>query len=114
MAFEKGQSGNPGGRPKGSKNKLTLVKDKLVQIALSRFNDPEVWKEIPPGDLMRFIASITPKDMSIKVSPDITYVSHTPRPQEEAEAVKQIIQDHDEVESENISEGDGGENKSSI
>tara|TARA_Y100000310_G_scaffold341811_1_gene442247 strand:- start:3219 stop:3650 length:432 start_codon:yes stop_codon:yes gene_type:complete len=90
MTFKKGEINNPKGRPKGSKNKLTDVKDKLVEILNARIGltaGPHALSEVSTESLIRFASTIMPKDMSIKVAPDITYISNTPRPEQVAAPV---------------------------
>ena len=79
--FQKGKSGNPSGRKKGSKNKLTLVKDRLVKILNEKLADPKVLDQIDINTLIRFTGTILPKEQSIRVAPDIQYITHTPRPE---------------------------------
>lgn len=72
MAFKKGQSGNPNGRPRGAKNKATnelrewverLINDNLDTIA----NDI---KELDPNDRVKFFLALLnytlPKQQSVK------------------------------------------------
>ncbi len=81
MPFVKGDKRiNYAGRPKGSKNKLTIVKDNLVKILSKRLQDPKELAKIDIKDLIRFVGSIVPKDMHLKVAPDVRYISQTPRP----------------------------------
>lgn len=46
--FAKGQSGNPGGRPKGSRNRQTLVREMLERAALETYK--KKFAEELPGD----------------------------------------------------------------
>ena len=72
MAFKKGKSGNPNGRPRGSKNKATnelrewverFINDNLDTIA----NDI---KELEPNDRVKFFLALLnytlPKQQSVK------------------------------------------------
>ena len=61
--FQKGKSGNPSGRKKGSKNKLTLVKDRLVKILNEKLADPKVLDQIDINTLIRFTGTILPKEV---------------------------------------------------
>tara|TARA_R100000353_G_scaffold13829_1_gene13858 strand:+ start:69 stop:410 length:342 start_codon:yes stop_codon:yes gene_type:complete len=43
--FEKGKSGNPAGRPKGSKNRSTIIKEILnLMVQVKDHNGDEVWQ----------------------------------------------------------------------
>lgn len=52
MAQPKGKTGNPNGRPKGSKNKATVeIKDKLSEFLEDNFDEFEKsFKEMPSGE----------------------------------------------------------------
>ena len=80
MTFQKGTIANKGGRPKGARNKLTVVKDHLVAILSKRLSDKNELKNISTETLVRFVGQIVPKDLSLKVAPDIQYITNTPRP----------------------------------
>jgi hypothetical protein len=69
MAFKKGQSGNPSGRPKGSRHKLTeaFLKD-LNQVWVDKGPDAlRVVAMEDPATLIRVIASIMPKEAELTV-----------------------------------------------
>ncbi|MGQ8336871.1 DUF5681 domain-containing protein [Sunxiuqinia sp. A32] len=52
--FKKGESGNPGGRPKGSKNKATENLRDVISGVLS--------KEMTPTKLKNILTKLEPKD----------------------------------------------------
>ena len=82
MPFKKGDKRiNSKGRPKGSKNKLTVVKDNLVNILSRKLKDPKEIAKLDINTLIRFTGTILPKDLALKVAPDIQYISNTPRPE---------------------------------
>lgn len=65
------------GRPKGSKNKLTEAKDNIIKYASKMLKSKDFMERIPPSDFLRFIASITPKDLKIHL-PNLRYMSNVP------------------------------------
>jgi hypothetical protein len=66
--FKPGQSGNPAGRPKGSRNK---VSEKLLEALATDFDDhgKEVIEKVRadrPADYLKIVASLVPKQMEIE------------------------------------------------
>jgi Family of unknown function (DUF5681) len=65
--FKPGQSGNPNGRPKGSRNKIS---EKLLEALASDFDahGKEVVEKVRmdrPADYIKIVASLVPKQMEI-------------------------------------------------
>jgi hypothetical protein len=65
--FKPGQSGNPAGRPKGSRNK---VSEKLLEVLALDFeaHGQQVIEQVRterPADYLKIVASLVPKQMEI-------------------------------------------------
>jgi hypothetical protein len=66
--FKPGQSGNPAGRPKGSRNK---VSEKLLEALATDFDahGKDVIEKVRadrPADYLKIVASLVPKQMEIE------------------------------------------------
>ena len=83
MPFVKGHTIRSGGRPKGSKNTLPIIRDKLFRILLRRITHEKDLETVDTATLIKFASACLPKDMTLAVQrpTDITYVSNTPRPE---------------------------------
>ena len=81
MPFKPGQVGGPG-RPKGAKNTLPIIRDKLFRILLRRITSEKDLESVDTATLIKFASACLPKDMSLSVTRDpvINYISHVPRP----------------------------------
>lgn len=68
-AFKPGQSGNPAGRSKGSRNKLgeEFVKDILADWQEHGIETIKKVREDRPADYLKVVASILPKDINFRV-----------------------------------------------
>jgi hypothetical protein len=67
-SFKPGQSGNPAGRPKGSRNK---VSEKLLEALATDFDahGKDVIEKVRadrPADYLKIVASLVPKQMEIE------------------------------------------------
>ena len=82
MPFKPGQQAGPG-RPKGSKNTLPIIRDKLFRILLRRITSNKDLESVDTATLIKFASACLPKDMSLAISkdPTITYISNVPRPE---------------------------------
>lgn len=60
MAFEKGKSGNPAGKPKGAKNKINQdLRQRITDFLNGEFATiAQDFKELEPKDKMRFYTDI--------------------------------------------------------
>lgn len=73
--------GKRGGRPKGSKNLLPIIRERVLQALERRISADKTLKDVSSADLIRFVSGIMPKDLSLRVSATpIQYISATPRP----------------------------------
>jgi len=84
------------GRPKGAKNTLPIIRDKLFRILLRRITSEKDLESVDTTTLIKFAAACLPKDMSLNVSRDpvITYISNVPRPEVINEYVPKKIEEH--------------------
>ncbi len=74
MPFEPGQSGNPAGRPKGSRNKLSnaflrVLADDFMEHGVEAI---EQLRKDSPAQYANVIAKLMPKLMDVKVDADVT------------------------------------------
>ncbi|WP_143149275.1 DUF5681 domain-containing protein [Hyphomicrobium sp. CS1BSMeth3] len=69
--FRPGQSGNPRGRPKGSRNKLGEDFLSALQADFAEHGPATIAKvrEDRPHEYLKVVASILPKELNVKTSP---------------------------------------------
>jgi hypothetical protein len=71
FAFRPGQSGNPNGRPKGSRNKLSeaLLDDLYAERQEQGREAIKKMAEKTPGDFVKVVASLMPKVIGVQNGP---------------------------------------------
>jgi hypothetical protein len=69
IPFKPGQSGNPAGRPKGSRNKLgeAFLADMLADWDVNGIDVIERVRMEKPDQYLKVVASILPKELNVKV-----------------------------------------------
>ena len=70
LKFKPGQSGNPTGRPKGSRVKLgeTFLADLMADWDTHGAESIAAMREKSPGDYVKVVAATLPKELNVKVS----------------------------------------------
>lgn len=73
IPWQPGQSGNPAGRPKGSRNKLSesFLADVLNEWENHGAVAISAMREKNPGDFCKMVASLLPKDVNLNVNNEI-------------------------------------------
>lgn len=71
--WQPGQSANPAGRPKGSRNKLAeeFLKDVLNEWETHGAVAVSDMREKNPGDFVKMVASLLPKDINLNLNNEI-------------------------------------------
>ena len=90
MTFQKGESGNPAGKPKGTLDRFTAFKSLLRDALYSRKQE---LLGCSYEKLLDCWIRLMPKDTSIKTEQDITYISTIPREQlpDKARAIDTVL-----------------------
>jgi hypothetical protein len=71
MAFEKGKSGNPSGRPVGSENKTSIAAKQAFQLAFDKLGGHEAlatWAAENPTDFYKLFSKLIPQDTNVNLS----------------------------------------------
>jgi hypothetical protein len=71
MPFEKGQSGNPGGRPAGTKNKLTSAVKEAIEEAFEEAGGAKyllMLSRNEPAVFCALLGKLLPKDINVNAT----------------------------------------------
>ena len=74
--FVEGSSGNPNGRPLGSKNKFTTLKNAFIETfeELGGVDNLVEWARTNQTEFYRMVARLMPKEVEAKISSEFTLV----------------------------------------
>jgi len=70
MTWEKGQSGNPNGRPRGSKNKFTHLRDEFL-TAFDEIGGRKAlvkWAQSNPDIFYKLVVQMLPKERTVDMT----------------------------------------------
>ena len=72
--FVEGSSGNPNGRPLGSKNKFTTLKNTFIEAfeELGEVDNLVEWARAKQTEFYRMVARLMPREVEAKVSSQFT------------------------------------------
>ena len=74
--FVEGSSGNPNGRPVGSKNKFTTLKNAFIETfeELGGVDNLVEWARANQTEFYRMVARLMPREVEAKISSEFTLV----------------------------------------
>ena len=74
--FVEGSSGNPNGRPVGSKNKFTTLKNAFIETfeEIGGVDNLVEWARANQTEFYRMVARLMPKEVEAKISSEFTLV----------------------------------------
>lgn len=77
--FKKGNTYGKG-RPQGSAKQIETIRRRILRVVQRRIFHEKDLHTVSTTDLLKFLATIMPKDLGIKVTPpEINYISNIPR-----------------------------------
>ena len=70
------------GRPPGSKNQLERIRGRILRIVKRRIFREKDLESVTTPELLKFLASIMPRDFLTVQAPQVNYISNIPREQD--------------------------------
>ena len=86
MPFQKGNTLAKNKR--GTKNLLPEIRERVLKAVNKRLTLDNILSKVDDTDLLKLAVSLMPKDIALKVTSDVTYISSTPRPSDTLQNTK--------------------------
>jgi len=100
--FKKGNQYAKGiGKPSTSKKQMEIIRRRILMVVRRRIMHEKDLSTVSTTDLLKFVATIMPKDYALAVRPEVNYISNVPREEDALPAPEapQMIVDTIEAET---------------
>lgn len=67
------------GKPPSSKKQMEVIRRRVLAVVKRRLFHEKDLKTVSTTDLLKFVATIMPKDYALAVKPEVNYISNVPR-----------------------------------
>ncbi len=89
--FKKGNKYSQG-RPPGTKNQINIIRNRILRVVKRRVMHETDLETVSTTDLLKFLATIMPKDLSIAASSSqVQYISNIPRQEPEPKPLTIVL-----------------------